>query len=445
MPRTHSVSIHRTLRKLLPQQAVREAAKASGAFRRQRKIDAYALVWTLILGFSAGKVRTLASLRRVYQRVTGTTLEESSFYDRFTPALVKMLKVLLVRVIDLSWGIGRQASGRLRQFRDVLIADSTVIRLHDLLAKSYPACRTNHTQAAAKVHLVMCATGAGKQTIKVTSGRRHDRRAFILGSWVRGKLLLLDLGYFDFRLFRRIDDQGGYFVTRLKRSCNPLIVGQNRQWRGRAIPVVGERVWDVAEHLRREELDVIVEVRARHRVYGGTRSSELRRFRVVGIRDEATGEHHLYLTNIPRQSLLPLDIARTYAVRWEVELLFRELKSAYRLDQIPSRKRHIVEAMLYAALLTLAASRALLRALRDATSPGWVLPTLRWSALMAQHAIDLLLAVVTGREDSTLSVLLLHEAPDPNRRRPHLIQSAERGVHAYDPRPRRRNSCKIAA
>jgi hypothetical protein len=181
MPRTHSVSIRRTLRKLLPQQAVSEAAKASGAFRRQRKIDPYALVWTLILGFSAGKVRTLASLRRVYQRVTGTTLEESSFYDRFTPALVKMLKVLLVRVIDLSWGIGRQASGRLRQFRDVLIADSTVIRLHNLLAKSYPACRTNHTQAAAKVHLVMCATGAGKQTIKVTPERRHDRRAFVLG------------------------------------------------------------------------------------------------------------------------------------------------------------------------------------------------------------------------------------------------------------------------
>jgi putative transposase len=236
-------------------------------------------------------------------------------------------------VIDLGWGASRQACGRLRQFRDILVADSTVVRLHDLLAKAFPACRTNHTRAAAKVHVVMCATGAGKQTVKVTCERRHDRRAFVLGPWVRAKLLLLDLGYFDFRLFRRIDDLGGYFVTRLKRSSNPVIVEQNRLWRGRAIPVVGERIWEVADRLKREELDVIVEVRARHRVYGGRRTSERRRFRVVGVRDEATGEQHLYLTNIPRDSLLPLDIARTYAVRWEVELLFRELKSQYRLVQ----------------------------------------------------------------------------------------------------------------
>ena len=101
MPRSQAVSIRRTLRKLLPPATVAEAATESGAFQRRRKVDPYALVWTLILGFSAGKVRTLASLRRVYQRLTATMLEESSFYDRFTPALVTMLRLLLDRVIDL--------------------------------------------------------------------------------------------------------------------------------------------------------------------------------------------------------------------------------------------------------------------------------------------------------------------------------------------------------
>ncbi len=424
---------------------VSQAAAATGAFRRVRKVDAYALVWTLILGFSAGKVRTIASLRRVYQHVTQTTLEESSFYDRFTPALVVLLRALLEKLVDLSWGVGRQATGRLRQFRDILVTDSTVVRLHDLLAGTFPACRTNHTRAAAKVHVVMCATGAGKQTVKITAERRHDRRALVLGPWVRGKLLLFDLGYFDFRLFRRLDTLGGYFVTRLKRSSNPIIVGQNRLWRGRAVPIMGERIWDVSDRLKREELDVIVQVRSRHRVYAGQHTSELRPFRVVGLRDDATGEYHLYLTNIGCEALAPLDIAGTYAVRWEIELLFKELKSSYRLDQIPSHKRHIVEAMLYAALLTLAASRSLLRALRAAAQPGRFLPTRRWSALMVQYAYDLLLAVVTGRDDPALAALLLHEAPDPNRRRIHLLQSAERGLHAYDPRPRTRNPARIAA
>jgi len=425
MPRSPSVPIHRTLRKFLPPALVEASARATGAFQRVRKVDAYALVWSLILGFSAGKVRTIAGLRRVYERVSRTTLEESSFYCRFTPALVRLLRQLLDGVLQQSWGLSRP------QFRDILIADSTVIRLHELLAKAFPACRTNHTRAAAKVHVVMCVAGAGKQTVKVTAERRHDRRALVLGPWARGKLLLFDLGYFDFRLFRRLDEIRGYFVSRLKRSSNPVIVAQNRRWRGRSVAVVGQCIWDVVDRLQREELDVTVQVRSRHRVYAGRCSSEVRTFRVVGVRDEASGEYHLYITNIGVEALQPADIARVYAVRWEVELLFKELKSHYRLDQIPSRKRAVVEAMLYAALLSLAASRALLHALRSAVRPGFLLPARRWSVLMSQHATDLLAVVIEGRDDPVLLDLLLHEAPDPNRRRLHLLQSVERRAHAY--------------
>ncbi|MBE7484730.1 MAG: IS4 family transposase [Polyangiaceae bacterium] len=173
----------------------------------------------------------------------------------------------------------------------------------------------------------------------MTAERRHDRRALVLGPWARGKLLLFDLGYFDFRLFRRLDEIRGYFVSRLKRSSNPVIVAQNRRWRGRSVAVVGQCIWDVVDRLQREELDVTVQVRSRHRVYAGRCSSEVRTFRVVGVRDEASGEYHLYITNIGVEALQPADIARAYAVRWEVELLFKELKSHYRLDQIEPKAR----------------------------------------------------------------------------------------------------------
>lgn len=431
MPHRSSLSLQSSLRKLLPRAFVEEQARACGAFQRIRKVDPFTFVWTIVLGFSAADTRTLAGFRRTHQLIAGQSLEESSFYDRFSPAFVVLLRRLLKHVIDMTWGLNRAASGRLKQFRDILITDSTVIRLHDMLAKSFPACRTNHTRAAAKVHLVMCAAGAGKQSIKVTSERRHDRRGFVLGPWVRGRLLLFDLGFFDFRLFCRIDDLGGHFVSRLKRSSNPVIVAQNRLWRGRARPVVGERVWDVVDTLQREELDVIVEVRARRRVYAGTRSGERRQFRVVGLRDAATGEYHLYITTIDADSLSSRDIAAVYAVRWEIELVFKELKSQYRIDQMPSRKRPVVEALIYAALLSLAASRASLRAVRAAAPAGRVVPARRWSIVFSQYASCLLKAVVSQREQPGLSELLLRESLDPNRRRPHLIQAVEQGLHVY--------------
>jgi putative transposase len=445
MPRPRSVSIRRVLRKFISRPVVASLAVATGTVRRNRKVDPYGLVWSLILGFAAGRVRTLASLRRVYERATGCTLQESSFYQRFTPGLVKLLRALLDQVIEHSWGVGRQATGRLSQFRDILVTDSSLVRLHDLLAGKYPGTRTNHSRAAAKLHVLMCVAGAGKQSIKITSGKKHDRRVLTLGPWVRGKLLLFDLGYFDYQLFRRLDDLQGYFVTRLKRSANPVIVEQNRLWRGRSVPVISEKVWDVVERLQREELDVMVQVRAKYRAYAGRGRSEARLLRVVGCRDASSGQYHLYLTNIGTDTLTVADIARTYALRWEVELLFKELKTHYRLDQLASRNPQVVEALLYAALLSLAASRALRHALRDAAKTAIVIPQRRWAALVSQYASDLLLAVITGREDPMLVKLMLYEGADPTRTRPNLLQAVEQGLHSYSPRPSTTVSARKAA
>ena len=61
-----------------------------------------------------------------------------------------------------------------------------------------------------------------------------------------------------------------------------------------------------------------------------------RRFRLVCAFNSESGKYHTYLTNIPVEILAAEDIARLYAARWEIELIFKELKSHYRMDLIPS-------------------------------------------------------------------------------------------------------------
>ena len=98
----------------------------------------------------------------------------------------------------------------------------------------------------------------------------------------------------------------------------------------------------------------------RDRVYRERRHRDAVQFRLVGIWNDEAGVYHLYITNVPPDRLDPEDIARIYAARWEVELLFKELKSHYRLDELPSGKRYVVEALVYTAFLTLIVSRAML-------------------------------------------------------------------------------------
>jgi putative transposase len=452
MTRSPRLSIRRTLRKLLPEQVVGQAAIASGAFQRVRKIDPFAFTWTLLLGSTSGRVRQLSELRRTFERVAGVTIEESSFYDRFTPALSAMLSILLERVLAHTLGRGRRARGRLAAFASIMVADSTVVRLHRLLAKAFPGTRTHQAPAALKAHVLFTVTGAGKQSVQITCERRSDRRTMTLGPWIRGKLLIVDLGYFDYRLLARIDALGGFFIVRAKKGINPIIVDRHSTCRGRAIAVIGERLQPVLHAAKRAVIDLQVALDVKRRAYRGVRHADRAFCRAAGVRDDR-GDYHVYLTNVAPDQLEPHDIARTYALRWEVELLFRELKTHHRLAQLPSRKPHIVEALVKASLLCLAACRSLLRRAERVLGAAHAdhLPHQRWAAIFASCARDIIACVVARHSPRQLTArlerVLLHEAVDPNRRH-QLLQRVESGTHSYGPRrhhPGHSNSALRAA
>ncbi len=83
--------------------------------------------------------------------------------------------------------------------------------------------------------------------------------------------------------------------------------------------------------------------------------------------------------------------------RWQIELLFKELKRHYPLEELPSRKRDIVEPLLNAASLSLAASRRLLQALRQALpAQAPRVKEHRFAALLAVLADELLTIVIHG-------------------------------------------------
>lgn len=432
MARRQLIEIGKTLKHLLPKRRISALAKKTGAVKRERKIGSAPFVLSLVLGFGVGNVRTLAGLRRAFEHATGTTVVPSSFYDRFNPGLVKLLKALVNDVIRKVSKADGKMRGVLAQFKDVLLSDSTIIRLHDMLQHHFPACRTNHTLAAVKAHVVISVRGIGHARLKLTSERVHDGPVLRAGTWVKERLLLFDKGYYRFQLFSCIHRQGGFFITRLKDKANPKIVGQHRKWRGASVAVVGQRLQAVLDRLKRDVIDLQVDLRFQKRAYNGKRNGASFPCRLVGIKNPATGAYWLYVTNIPPSKLDAHDIGRTYAARWLVELFFRELKTSYRLDQMPSSKRHVVEALIYAALLTMVASRVLMEHFRSliAVDLRERIPEERWAGLFAANADAILAILVRPRCDADaleryLVPFLVAEAIDPNVARNRLLGRVE--------------------
>jgi IS4 transposase len=283
--------------------------------------------------------------------------------------------------------------------------------------------------AALKLHMVLNVRGRGAHRVKITAERVHDGPVLRAGQWVQGRLLLFDLGYFRYALFAAIARHGGCFLTRLKDNANPTLLRLHRRHRGRAVAVAGLGLLQIRSRLRRAVLDAEAEICFHKRRYAGRQSKTTMRVRIVGLWDESHSMYHWYITNLPVE--IPAEeIGKLYSARWTIELLFRELKSCYALESIPSRKSHVVEAFLYASLLTLLSSRALLFAVRRWGALGERrTPMERWARLFVSTVPDLLALVLDSvvmartRERSLLQFFLA-EAPDPNVNRRLLLERA---------------------
>lgn len=415
-------SLKEALHSCYPDDVLRDLAQKAGVQRRARKVKPVALFWALVLGFGAGAQRTLSELRREFQQATRSVIARSAFYDRFTPQLTAFLRSVVGWATTVHGEPTESPQGLLAGFHDIVVTDSTVLRLHQMLEGAYQACRTNVVRAAAKLHLVMSVSGVSPRRVRITGERSPDGRNLMVGPWVANRLLLFDLGYFSYQLFDRIARNLGFFVSRAKANVNPRIVAVNRTCRGRSIDLVGRHLQDVLCRLQREVLDVMVEVEFKRRSYGGKQSTGTRILRLVGVLNAESGDYHLYMTNVPVDRLEAHEVARVYRARWEVELIFKELKSHYQLDQLPSTKSHIVEALIYSAILTLIASRKVLVALRRALRvPASRTPERRWTITLhscAARILDLLLdPEARASQWRRIEEFLAKEFLDPNRSR----------------------------
>jgi IS4 transposase len=139
------------------------------------------------------------------------------------------------------------------------------------------------------------------------------------------------------------------------------------------------------------------------------------------------------LTNIPVEILSGKEIALLYGARWEIELIFKELKSHYHLDQIPSENPEIVsenpeivKCLIWVAILTLMCSRRILRLIRNANPEKANRYThLRWANVFTNLADRLLTEVLecVGIKTDTLTLynIYLGQGCDPNVKRERLM------------------------
>jgi putative transposase len=79
-----------------------------------------------------------------------------------------------------------------------------------------------------------------------------------------------------------------------------------------------------------------------------------------------------------------------------VEILFKELKSRYALDMVPTSNPQVIEAMIWIAILMLLISRKICRVVRALNPEAKMarFTTLRWSNIFTENAGSILASIL---------------------------------------------------
>jgi putative transposase len=172
----------------------------------------------------------------------------------------------------------------------------------------------------------------------------------------------------------------------------------HRTCRGNSIDVKGKHISEILPKLKRQVLDAEVEISFRRQNFNGKSKTRLdtERFRLVAVFNEDENKHHVYLTNISKNDLSPEDVAKLYGARWDIELIFKELKSQYSLDVVNTTNPQIVEAYIWIAILTLFVSRRIYSIVRKHNPKGRMVryTQLRWSKIFTENSSDQLTLIL---------------------------------------------------
>jgi IS4 transposase len=412
-----------SLREMFPEEWLRQTAKETGLIVRERKIDPVIIFWVLTLGFGVRLQRTLASLKRDYEKESNKTISDSSWYYRFTPELVEFLHQCVIHGIEeLAKEPGRKLSKKLENFQDVLIQDSTIVRLHSSLSNKFPAARARTVAAGVKVGVMVSAVANGPKTVALYSEKTAEIKTLKIGPWIKDRILLVDLGFYKTQMFARVEENGGYFVSRIRKNMDPILVSvEEGLSKTKSKEFAGKPVSECIKPLSGKDIDAVVKIAFKRRAYKGKQKSDEMLVRLVAAYNDEDEKHHIYITNIQKNVLNAKDIAKLYGARWDIELLFKELKSKYALDVLETKNVQVIEALIWTAMLTLIVSRRIYSLVRNSTAHPEKMAQytqLRWSTIFAENASDLLTVILNRcgikRTFETIMSVYESQALDPH-------------------------------
>lgn len=367
-------AIKRETLRLLKKDDVEHIARETGFVRRTaREIEAFDFVLCSIMAAMIEGKRGFATIWRLLTAAVGVKVARSAVTQRFGVGSARMMEELFSRVVaQIPQFQCPEMLDKLEQFRAVLANDGTVITLSPVLKKMFPSTRTNSVDAAGKLHVTAEVARRQIVCVKFTGERDSELKVVREQGIISGVLYLGDLGYYCYDYFGEIIAGNADLTFRMKENANPTITKIRRGIRRPKFVVQGGLKFQDPQ-VQYTQCDSVFDLDAEFPTKSGPIT-----LRVVGCYNREAGKYHCYLTTLRPEDFTPEEIATIYSRRWELELIFKLLKSACHLDHVDTSDPEALRTHIYASLL----GAVILTALCKAASDVYEIPISELSTLV---------------------------------------------------------------
>ena len=230
------------------------------------------------------------------------------------------------------------------RFRNPLMSiDGTII---ELCATMFDWAKYKQGKGAAKLHLVLDHDGYLPRFAVLTEGRTPEIKIAREFQFSPGTIVVFDRGYVDYKWYQRLNEDGVFFVTRLRHDAHYRLLERR--------PVPENR------NIRKDE---IIELGSHH-------YRQVSRLRRIEVWSEQHQEVLVLLTN--HLSFGSTTIAQIYRERWQIEVFFRHLKQNLRIKTFVGTSANALHIQIWTALIAI----LLLKYLQLRARFGWSLSNL---------------------------------------------------------------------
>ena len=214
--------------------------------------------------------------------------------------------------------------------KQIEIFDSTTISLfNDVLKCVGRKPKNRKHKGGIKVHTIINVDETVPKLIWFTDSKTHDHILLDKLKMDCNTIYVFDKGYNDYNAFKRFSDNQTGFVTRIKDNAVYDTVCEN----------------EIKEHIHSGILeDQIIELT----VKDGENYSNLK-LRKIRFYDRVLKRSFEFLTNLfeMRSDL----VAAIYKLRWQIELLFKQLKQNFPLKYFLGDNENAIKIQIYCALI----------------------------------------------------------------------------------------------